>query len=177
MEQSTLAPLIKSSSAGDAAAFERLYQTLVPKVFPYIEYRLYDRDTARECTQDVFIALYQALPQFRYQSDAQFYKYLFTITKRVLLKQYYNKHAVAAGQRVEIEGDALPAAGQEREMADGVARALATLDEVSRDIIVLHHWSRYTFSEIATLIDMNESAVRVRHHRAQKQLATVLISI
>lgn len=174
METTNLGPLIEKSSAGDASAFEALYKILVPKVFGYIEYRLRIRDVARECTQDVFIALYEALPRFQYQSDEQFYSYLFTITKRVLLKQYYNKHTVASAQRVAEEGDHFPDRPNQYETIDSVTRALATLDAVSREIIVLHHWSRYTFPEIAALIGMTESAVRVRHHRAQKQIATLL---
>jgi RNA polymerase sigma factor (sigma-70 family) len=56
-----------------------------------------------------------------------------------------------------------------------LTEALKQLDECSREIVVLHHWSRYTFGEIATIVDMTEEAVRVRHHRAKAVLKDLLI--
>lgn len=174
MESEDIRPLIESSSSGDKDAFKALYEHLSDRVHAYVRYRTSTADAALDCTQDVFVALYSALPSFTYKTREQFYAYVFTITKRTLAKHYADKHVKNAHVTNDVDADSLPATTPDRELADGVNRALSTLDGKSREIVVLHHWSRYTFKEIGSLLGMSESAVRVRHHRAQKQLATIL---
>ncbi len=174
MESEDLRPLVEKSSAGDAEAFRALYNHLVDRIHAYVRYRTNTPDTALDCTQDVFIALYAALPRFSFKTKEQFYAYVFTITKRTLAKHYANKHTKAALVASDVDTDAVAAEVTDVDTMDAINRALATLDEKTKDIIVLHHWARYTFGEIAALIGMTESAVRVRHHRGQKELAALL---
>ena len=177
MESDDLRPLVEQSSAGSAEAFKALYEHLGDRVHAYVRYRTSTPDAALDCTQDVFVALYAALPKFTFQTREQFYAYVFTITKRTLAKHYADKHTKATVFSSDVDADEVAAAGENTELQDMVARALATLDEKTREIIILHHWSRYTFGEIATLLRMSESAVRVRHHRGQKQLATMVTTV
>lgn len=175
MESEDLRPLIEQSSAKNAEAFKVLYEHLVGRVHAYVRYRTSTTEAALDCTQDIFIALYAALPSFTYKTREQFYAYVFTITKRTLAKHYADKHTRAAKNTVDTNVDELPSRDADMSaMRDEVARALTVLDAKSREIVILHHWSQYTFPEIAVMIGMTESAVRVRHHRAQKQLATIL---
>jgi len=174
MESDDLRPLVEKSSAGSAEAFRALYEHLSHRVHAYVRYRTGTEDAALDCTQDVFIALYAALPKFTFQTREQFYAYVFTITKRTLAKHYADKHTKAALGASDVDTDSIAAEGTDQETSDSVIRALSILDEKTREIIVLHHWSRYTFPEIAKLIGMTESAVRVRHHRGQRQLATII---
>ena len=83
-------------------------------------------------------------------------------------------HRQQATHVEEFHDEQVAATGPGAELTHSVHRALEQLDECSREIVVLHHWSRYTFAEIAAIINMNESAVRVRHHRARATLASVL---
>jgi RNA polymerase sigma factor (sigma-70 family) len=105
-----------------------------------------------------------------YQSDAAFYGFVFTIAKRQLVRAYRKTDDTV---HLEHEED-FPHETAHTTDEDTVARALTTLDDISREIIVLHHWSRYTFKEIAEMFGMNENAVRVRHHRALGTLRTTL---
>jgi RNA polymerase sigma-70 factor (ECF subfamily) len=99
---------------------------------------------------------------------------VFVITRRKLAR-YYNeaeKHGGVSGL-IEFNEDTMSEASTETpaDLRLDVAQALDTLEETTREILVLHHFSRYTFGEIALLLDMTESAVRVRHHRAVQTLA------
>ncbi len=174
METEAISELVRRSAAGDAAAFKALYEHLADRVFAYVHYRTSCRENATDLTQEVFIDLYKALPSFRYSSVEQFYGFVFTITKRKLAKHYTDKHTVAGKQTSELDEANYTDETGDPATSLAVRTALAALDEIAREIIVLHHWSRYTFPEIATLIDMTESAVRVRHHRALKTLSASL---
>jgi RNA polymerase sigma-70 factor, ECF subfamily len=163
---------VRSAAAGDTRAFETLYTMLVDRVFAYVAVRTNGRDDAYEVTQDSFVELYRALPKFTYSTDAGFYAYLFTIVKRQLAR-YYNVKQKEPRSAIDPDTIAIP---HEHERDEAVARALLTLDERTREIVELHHWSRFTFGEIADMLGMNESAVRVRHHRALGSLAHLLIT-
>lgn len=158
--------LSQRAGAGETAAFETLYQHMVERVFAYVVSRVSTREVAHELTQDTFIALYRALPKFAYQSDAAFYGFVFTIVKRQLA-QHYEKNRTTQTQEFNEAEHAIETA-VEANLA--VTQALASLEDVTREIVVLHHWSRFTFGEIAVMLSMTESAVRVRHHRALQSL-------
>lgn len=172
MEQDQdIRPLAEGSAKGDAHAFEALYEHLVDRLYAYIRSRTATDEIATDLTQDAFVELHGALRTFTYRTREEFYAFVFLIVKRVLSKHYANKHTKRAGETVSLEEDQLPSVSSDIETSDEVARALDALDATTREIIFLHHWSRFTFGEIAAQIDMTESAVRVRHHRALSVLA------
>ncbi len=169
--------LVNQSAAGNAEAFKELYEQLIDKVFAYVRYRMGTEEDAVDLTQEVFVDLYKALPSLTYSSKEQFYGFVFTITKRKLAKFYSSKHTQAAKSTSPFDEERYVESQSDTHGSHDVTQALQKLDDVTRDIVVLHHWSRYTFPEIATLIDMTESAVRVRHHRALKTLSASLGSL
>jgi RNA polymerase sigma factor (sigma-70 family) len=166
--------LVHASQAGDSEASRALYEHLIDKVFAYVRYRTSSEDTAIDLTQDVFIDLYRALANFTYSSLQEFYGFVFTITKRKLAKHYAHVHTQREKQTTVFDEERFTTTAPEVGLESDIARALETLDEVAREIVVLHHWSRYSFGEIAALIEMTESAVRVRHHRALKLLSATI---
>ncbi len=162
---------LRAAQHGDEESFEHVYKHLVDKVFAFVMSRTSDREMALELTQDIFVELYKALKTFTYQHETAFYAFVYTIARRQLAQYYERKKAkeVTSFDETSMAAESATAA-----VSTEVARALERLDERSREIVVLHHWSRHTFGEIAALLGMNESAVRVRHHRAQQELATLL---
>ena len=169
--------LVEASAKGDVASCKLLYELVVDKVYAYVRYRTRTNEQATDVTQDVFIDFFSTLARFTYLSHAQFYAYVFLITRRKLAKHYTSQKMKQGGEVVEFDEesmspveDASTASGIEEE----VAEALAHLDSQTQEIVTLHHWSRYTFGEIAKMLNMTESAVRVRHHRARPVLAKYL---
>ena len=174
MESNTndIKTLVTKSATGDNESCKKLYEHLADKVFAYVHYRVATREQAVDVTQDVFIDLFPALATFVYQSREQFYAFVFVITRRKIARHYANTKSTAKQTFDEVhmsESNSLTSEANPLQL--DIRVALQTLDEVARDIVILHHWSLYTLKEIAVLKEMNESAVRVRHHRALKQLA------
>lgn len=168
---------VRRSADGERSAFECLYGHLIDRTYAYVRFRTNTRADATDVTQDIFIDLYSSLKGFHFQSIPQFYAFVFTITKRKLAKYYSTNAGKNSRQTDLLEENSVPDEQTEDiETNDAVHRALLLLPETTREIIVLHHWSRYTFTEIATLLEMQESTVRVRHHRAIKMLANELTS-
>lgn len=167
--------LVEKCATRDRESSRELYELLVDKIFAYVRSRTRTKDDATDITQDVCIDLFSALPNFTYHSRAQFYAYVFVITKRKLAQYYAHAHRSGSELMVFDEEHMAPSTdGASHEVTHDVLRALTTLEERTREIVILHHWSEYTFGEIAELLGMNESAVRVRHHRALATLGTHL---
>ena len=163
-----ISTLLKESAEGDTGSCKKLYEHLVEKVFAYVRFRTATHEQAIDLTQDVLIDFFTALPNFTYQSRAQLYAYVFVITKRKLAQQYALMAKTSNFESNGLNEQTIPDSElqEQHEVRYDVAHALTVLDETAREIVVLHHWARYTFGEIALLVAMTESAVRVRHHRA-----------
>ncbi len=164
MDSTHIVTLIAKSGKGDTECYKSLYEHLVSRVFPYVRSRVKTKEAATDLVQDVFIELWKALPKFVFRSLPQFYAFVFVITKRQLA-QYYSR---GARDPLPFDENAL---GEEdgdsnHEQEDEISRLLETLSPEAKEVITLHHWSGYTFGEIALMLRMNETAVRVRHHRA-----------
>lgn len=56
-------------------------------------------------------------------------------------------------------------------------RALATLDERSRALVLLKDYEGYSYEEIGQITDLNESQVKVYLFRARKSLKEYLVSV
>jgi RNA polymerase sigma-70 factor (ECF subfamily) len=169
-EEHDIQALVRESASGDTQSFKKLYETLVDRVFAYVRYRTKNVDDAMDLTQDAMVALHKGLRTFTYRSREEFYAFVFTIVRRSLARYYEaNTHSREA---VDMDMAEIADTPDDGALRNDVERALDTLDESTREIVVLHHWSRYSFGEIAAIMDMQESAVRVRHHRALKTLKT-----
>ena len=169
--------LVEQSATGHAESCEKLYEALIDSVYAYVRSRTKTKEQATDITQDVFIDLFSAIQHFTYTTRGQFYSYLFVIVRRKLATVYAQSAKRSEDTQVAFSEDYMSDTAQPlhiMERVNEVQTALETLNAVTRDIIVLHHWSRYTFGEIALLLGMEESAVRVRHHRALKLLAEAL---
>jgi RNA polymerase sigma-70 factor, ECF subfamily len=166
-EEQRLATLIKRSQEGDEDAFRELYEQLVDRVYSYTRSRLFSSEDALDATQQMFIDLWKALPRFEFQGIPQFYGFLFTILKRQIIK--VRAHRNRDPQAITHE-ELLPEHAHDRETEALLKSALRTLSKIDRDIVILHHWSRYTFGEIGAMLNLTEANIRVRHHRALKAL-------
>lgn len=156
-----LCSLIKKAKMKDSESSRVLYEHLVDKVFPFVRSRTSTNDDALDLTQEVFVDFFIQIDSFSFESTAQLYAYVFTITRRKLARYYEKaKRNVVAFEEATM-GETHSTAQTDSELA----RTLEGLDVRSREIIELHHFSRYTFGEIAHMLGMNESAVRVVHHR------------
>ncbi len=155
----------------DARLFELLVRHLDNKVFAFCSGRLRDRDIALMTTQDIFVELWRALPQFSYRSDAEFYSFLFTIARRKIARQWKEKVHVALEDIFHLQDDT---SEEVTEDYTHMLKRLRKLDDVTRDIITLRYWSEFSFGDIASILHLKEDTVRMRHHRGLKKLKELL---
>lgn len=174
MTNHALSTLVADVKLGKSEAFRSLFDLLEPQVYAFVRYRVRDHESAQDLVQDSLIGVFRALPDFTVLSTGQFYQYVYTIVRRQLAQHYNSKHVAVSPSRVDSDESSWMAPAEDLSIAGDVARALGSLDPVTREIVVFHHWSRYTFAEIAEILGLEEGAVRTRHHRAKEKLAALL---
>lgn len=164
--------LIKKAQNGSEDAFKEIFNRLSDRFFAYTFSRTSNRDDALDIIQETFIDLWNSLKKFKYKSDQSFYGFIFTITKRKLYHYYKNKPKVASLDEINKKHLIQPAIKLED---DGyMLNQINQLTSNDQDIIRLRYWSQMKFNEIAAVLNITETAAKVRHHRALQKLKTNL---
>ncbi|HEU4368551.1 MAG TPA: sigma-70 family RNA polymerase sigma factor [Methylomirabilota bacterium] len=181
------AALIQRCRAGDVAAFEPLVEKYRQRVWRLAYNTLRDREEAWDVAQEAFIRAYQALPSFRGQSA--FYTWLYRIVMNLAADRARSRGAQGRAfgtERVPEEdwdrvlpdqnpGEEAPdAAAARREARGKIMRALDTLSEDHRKIIMLGDLEGLSYREIADTLDIPMGTVMSRLHNARKRLRDAL---
>jgi len=160
--------LVEQAQNGSKDAFKEIFDSLSDRFFAYIFSRTSNRDDALDICQETFIDLWNSLKKFRYRSDQSFHGFIFTIIKRKLYHYYKNKQKIVSLDRIDEKQLVQPAIKQND--YGYILRHIDTLTSKNQDIIRLRYWSQMTFNEIAAVLNITESAAKVRHHRALQKL-------
>lgn len=178
------AALIERCRAGDLAAFEPLVEKYRQRVYRLAYNVLRDPDEAWDVAQDAFIRAYQALSSFR--GDSAFYTWLFRIVMNVArdrARQHAARGRAFGTERVEEAdwdraltdtGTAPDTHAAEVEERERINRALATLSEPHRAIIMLSDLEGLSYREIAEVLNIPMGTVMSRLHNARRRLREAL---
>ena len=164
--------LAGAAAQGDPRAFEALYRRHSRRVYAVV-WRLCGGQAARaeDLVQEAFIRAWQALPGFRFQSA--FSTWLHRLAVNTALMELRGR---AGGQDLESDDSALEwqacadTAGQRtREQLD-LERAVATLPERARAVLVLYDIEGWKHEEIAAELGMAVGSSKAQLHRARNLL-------
>src|SRR5438874_816662 len=148
---------IRAISAGDAGAFERLYDEHSRRVFAVACRVLGDRTLAQDVVQDVFLGLWRDPTRFD-ERRGPIGHYLGMVARSRALDMVRETQVAARAkdrlrslaQADEGPPELRPAAAAERHAGSVVVcRALMRLPDVQREAIVLAYWGGLTAEEIA----------------------------
>lgn len=166
------AALIRAAQR-DLAAFGPLYARYVDRIYSYLLTRTgpAQPDAAADLTQQVFLRALDALPRYQTREGASVAAWLFRIACNAATDWQRR-------QRLAIPLDAVPEElhPQAPETPDDTVmrrdeiaeahRLLATLDEGTREAIVLRFTAQLSLSEIGAVLGISEEAARKRITRA-----------
>ena len=165
------------AAQADRAAFGVLYRRYLDRVYGYAFYLLGDHHDAEDATERTFLAALGAIGGFRDQG-ATFRSWLFRIAHNQVANALRSRGRRATSSLDLVEEPAAaddPAAKlAASEEARRVRRALATLPEDRRQVLVLRFVDGLSAREIGAVLDRSEGAVRVLQHRALRELGSIL---
>lgn len=166
--------------AGDAAAFERLFDRWSGPLLRYLERMLRDLATAEELVQEAFLRVHRA--RDRYAPEARFSTWLYRIATNLALNELRRPRRRDPHRSVEGDGVASLAADvpavedvvDARRQGERVRQALEELPEKQRAALCLAAVEGLSYAEVAEALDVTEKAVKSLVHRARTALAARL---
>jgi RNA polymerase sigma-70 factor (ECF subfamily) len=178
--------LLDRAVAGEPAALNQLVAQLRPHVEKQLlRYPVADEDR-RDLLQATLMQVIRRVGSFR--GDSSFSTWLFRVTanEALMMMRSQRRHRARVLEGLDLEElAALPAANdahEERADVNAAARerdafvrqALAELPDDYRRVVTLHYEDDLPLQEIADRLDVSESAVRSRLHRARSRLRSIL---
>jgi len=169
--------LLERARRRDAQAFARLYDATYRRVFAYLLARLGAQTTAEDVLQEVYLAALRGLDRFRGKTEGEFQAWIFKIAHaRVVdqLRSQYRRPEIHAGVLpVSDSLNPLDAIDQRLGLAE-IARALSTLTEDQRNVVINRFVLGFDLEETSRLMRKNVGSVKALQHRALASLARVL---
>lgn len=165
--------LLDAYLAGDHFAFQELVNRHQQRVYA-VSYRYFgDHGDAQDATQDAFIAMARHADTIRGTARLSTWLHRVTINachdiarRRARRPQPTHREPVDVAESVDRVG--------QRETELDVQAALATLDPVSRALLILVAIEDRSYAEAAEILGLSVPATKSRIHRARARVADVL---
>lgn len=173
--------LMLAYRAGDAAAFDALYERHRGAVFRYLRRQAGTAPVAEELFQDVWLRLIDA--RARYEPRAKFTTWLYTIAHNRLMDHFRSAARTALVSYADSDSppeefpSAAPLPEQLLERKQGAVRLLAAIDALppaQREALLLQQEGELTLEEIAAVTGANRETVKSRLRYAMAKLRAQL---
>jgi len=169
--------LVEACQAGEASAFDVLVGRWEDRIRGAAFRFLGSEEEARDVAQEAFLKAYRALAGFK--REARFSSWLYQIATNLCRDRLRRRKTRATVSLDELEeaGSVMvemrPGAHDQllqRDLARAVRRAVESLPDEQREVVILKEYQDLTFLEIAQALDVPVSTVKTRLYRGLGQL-------
>jgi RNA polymerase sigma-70 factor, ECF subfamily len=169
IDHSSLADLVTAVQNGDLSCFGEIYDQTVEQIFRFVYFKTGERAIAEDLTQNVYLKALEKINQLK--GNGSFTAWLYAIARNVIADYYRSKNKTISLQLIgEIADSGNGHNIESKETLEETLKALETLNEEEREVIVLHCVEEYSFEEIAKLTKKSPGALRILKHRALGKL-------
>lgn len=173
---------IKRSQQGEAEAFGPLVQKHQQRVFSLVYHLVRRRDEVEDLAQEIFIKAFRAIRSYNFQSSfatwlsriATNHCYDFLRHERASRVSFYWQMGENSQRELEANAESKPEHVLDHEeqtvLKDLVDKLLERAPENDRKILLLKELQDYSVEEIAEILNLKSTTVKVRLHRARKRM-------
>lgn len=172
--------IIQRIKDGENEHFDILIRKYRDRVFRYAYSNLGDYDDALEAAQDIFVSVFKSLKNFR--GESKFSTWLYSITSNYcknfkrkkrrmnVISIFRNDDDMASELPIIDERENLEKKFELDNTYEIATEELQKLPDDYRNILVLRDIEGYTYDEIAEILKISLSNVKVRIHRGRAML-------
>jgi len=174
--------IVEKAQNGDERAFEALVTRYERLVYAVALRLLGNESDAQDAAQEAFIKLYRYLPSFR--GESKFSVWLYRLTNNVCIDMLRRKNVPTVSLSADDDGGAelnIPDGRfspetqlEKKQLCQAVSRALGSLPEPYRQVLVLRELAGQSYEEIAQSLVLDIGTVKSRIFRARRRLCTIL---
>jgi RNA polymerase sigma-70 factor (ECF subfamily) len=173
---------IKRAQQGDSEAFGPLVQKHQQRVFSLVCHLVRRRDEVEDLSQEIFIKAFRAIRSYNFQSSfatwlsriATNHCYDYLRHERASRVSFYWQLGEDRQRELENNVESQPEEELDHEdrtvLRDLVDKLLGRAPENDRTILVLKELQDYSVEEIAEILKLKPTTVKVRLHRARKRM-------
>lgn len=164
--------------AGDAGQLGRLFERHHLALYEFLYRTVGDRTAAEDLVQDVFVRILKY--RHTYRDGHPFVTWMYRIARNARADHFRRRQATAAAGLVDVAdfdpastAPSVPERLEKDAETTQLRLALRELPADKRELIVLARYQQLPYDQIAALFDVEVGTIKVRVHRALKQLRTV----
>ena len=152
--------------------FTLVYNQHKKQLFNYVCKMLGEKFTAEDITQNVFLKLYENLKNINKAQSVV--SWLYT-TARNEVYGYLNRKKIKSEDYIEENiqypsNENISVELEGSEIRSIIENEIINMEEETKEIFILRHYSELSYSEIAGVLGLNESLVKGRLFRARQKL-------
>jgi RNA polymerase sigma factor (sigma-70 family) len=177
VKETTDSELMRQVRAGRTAALATLFERHHARLYRFCLRMTGQRAAAEDLVQETFMKMLKYKATFR--DDSELVPWMFGIGRNACLAHLRR----TADDRVRIdarqhdEPAAAPDESRDHDEHELVRRALLDLPADRREVLVLSRYEFKSYEEIAAVLDCSVGAVKVRVHRAIKELREIYLGL
>ncbi|MBD3941326.1 sigma-70 family RNA polymerase sigma factor [Microbacterium sp. NEAU-LLC] len=150
--------------------FRDLFAERYGAIVRFCERRIADREVARDLADECFTIAWEKLGA----GVSIDLPWLYTTAKFLIANQYRKRVRARAAESLATLGHAESNVEDRIDTGIDVREALRTLSHADRELLYLLYWDGLTTHQAASVMNVQESTLRVRAKRARDRLAGVL---
>ena len=159
--------LLTQAAEGCTQSFEQFVQLYERRMLFYLRQRTRNTADAEDLLQELFLRIYRNLAKYR--PDAKASTWVYTIAYRLACSHYRRNRTISLPEGYD---PAMPEADPIRDDGGIWDIARDVLNEQQFTALWLFYAEEFPIRQIAELMDLSESNIKVTLHRARKTLQT-----
>lgn len=165
--------LAMRAADGDRVAFEQIYNVLVDDLHSYVRGQCRNETVAEDIVANVFLKAWRSARSYR-PGSGTFQSWMFTIARNELRDYWRTSQRTLPMLDFDISDEDEPAPMDPKEAQAAVSRAMESLTDDQRQVVVLRYFGNKSHEEIAAIMGKREGAVRALLMRAMRQMRKVM---
>lgn len=151
-----------------ANIYEEIYNSYKKNIYNYFYRSTFNSHTAEELTQDTFLKAFKYFSSFRGESSVQ--TWLFKIAHNTYLNHLKKSGGLKEESIEDFDAKSNTDAFSISDERTILRKILKMLSETERTLIILRDMNDLTYSEISSIMGLNEGQVKIGLHRARKKV-------
>ena len=178
MKETSDSDLMRQVRGGQTVALATLFERHHTRVYGYCLRMTGNRAAAEDLVQDVFMKMLKYKATFK--DDSELVPWMFGIARNSCLAHLKRRavdHLPATQATEEAATEEAHEEQHDERQSELVRQALLRLPAERREVLVLSRFEYKSYDEIASVLDCSVGAVKVRVHRAMKQLREIYLDM
>lgn len=160
--------LMKKLKEGDLDRASDLFVMYNRRLYNFFLKSTFDRNLSHDLTQTVFYRMIRY--RNSYKTNSAFRSWIYQIARNVMADYFRSEKRISQFVDIEDIGEQAeendPSSSNYRQLY----RAMALLDDEQRELLVMSKFQSMKYEDIATIMETSVGNVKVKVHRAIKQL-------